>query len=127
MTSKILLLLATVFLTTASPAEAQQPKKVPRIGIVGGSQDANNPRSGSNVLRQGLRDLGYVEGKNILIELRSSEGKPERTVTFFFMSSPVKNGSEDYEVKISFLATDNCLADYCLSSSITPTPSRLVT
>jgi putative tryptophan/tyrosine transport system substrate-binding protein len=58
-------------------AEAQQ-QKIPRIGIVGGSQDANNPRSGSNVLRQGLRDLGYVEGKNILVELRSSEGKPER-------------------------------------------------
>jgi putative ABC transport system substrate-binding protein len=58
--------------------EAQQPKKVPRIGIVGGSQDANNPRSGSNVIRQELRDLGYVEGKNILIELRSVEGKNER-------------------------------------------------
>ena len=59
-------------------SEAQQPKKVPRIGIVGGSQEANNPRSGTNMFRQGLRDLGYVEGKNILVELRSAEGKTER-------------------------------------------------
>src|SRR5262245_54191678 len=60
------------------PSQAQQPKKIPRIGIVGGSQDANNPRSGSNVIRQELRDLRYVEGKNILIELRSAEGKNAR-------------------------------------------------
>jgi putative tryptophan/tyrosine transport system substrate-binding protein len=77
MSRKILTwLLATVLLTTVF-AEAQQ-QKIPRIGIVGGSQDANNPRSNSNVLRQGLRDLGYVEGKNILVELRSAEGKNER-------------------------------------------------
>jgi hypothetical protein len=61
--------LCAVFLALCCSAWAQQPKKVPRIGIVGGSQDANNPRSGSNVLRQELRDLGYVEGKNILVEL----------------------------------------------------------
>jgi len=70
--------LLIAFLASVHFAEAQQPKKVPRIGIVGGSQDANNPRSGSNVIRQELRDLGYVEGKNILIELRSAEGKNER-------------------------------------------------
>src|SRR5262245_52582221 len=67
-----------MLLAVAVIAEAQQPKKVPRIGIVGGSQDVNNPWSGSNRLRQGLRELGYVEGKNILIELRSAEGKSER-------------------------------------------------
>jgi len=55
-----------------------QTKKIPRIGIVGGSQDAKNPRSFSNALRQELRDLGYIEGKHILFELRSAEGKTER-------------------------------------------------
>jgi putative tryptophan/tyrosine transport system substrate-binding protein len=60
------------------PAAAQEPKKVPRIGIVGGSQDINDPKSNSSILRQGLRELGYMEGKNILVELRSAEGKTER-------------------------------------------------
>jgi putative ABC transport system substrate-binding protein len=79
MIKKILLLaLCSLLLALGFSAQAQQPTKIPRIGIVGGSQDANNPRSGSNVLRQGLRDLGYVEGKNILVELRSAEGKTER-------------------------------------------------
>jgi ABC-type uncharacterized transport system substrate-binding protein len=72
------ILCAVMLLNVAVMVEAQQQKKIPRIAIVGGSQDANNPRSGSNVIRQKLRDLGYVEGKNILIERRSAEGKNER-------------------------------------------------
>ena len=68
---------AAMLLTLSVLAEALQ-QKIPRIGIVGGSQDANNPRSNSTVLRQALRDLGYVEGKNILVELRSAEGRTER-------------------------------------------------
>jgi hypothetical protein len=63
--------LISMLLTRSFPALAQK-QKIPRIGIVGGSQDVNNPWSGSNRLRQALRELGYVEGKNILIELRSA-------------------------------------------------------
>jgi putative ABC transport system substrate-binding protein len=60
-----------------NPVEAQQPKKVPRIGIlVGGSAASDSARI--EALRQGLRDLGYVEGKNILIEYGYAEGKPDR-------------------------------------------------
>jgi putative tryptophan/tyrosine transport system substrate-binding protein len=59
-------------------AQAQQPKKVPRIGYVSGSGDANNPGSNVEAFRQGLRDLGYVEGKNILVEYRYAEGKLDR-------------------------------------------------
>jgi len=58
-------------------AEAQQPAKVPRIGYL----NAVSPATGSDrieALRQGLRELGYVEGKNIVIELRYAEGKLER-------------------------------------------------
>src|SRR5215470_16518662 len=59
------------------PAEAQQPKKVPRIGYLG-----VNPRSISPVridaFRQGLRELGYTEGKNIVIEWRYAEEKLDR-------------------------------------------------
>ena len=59
-------------------AQAQQPKKIPRIGIVSGGSEPSNPGSNVNVFRQGLRDLGWVEGKNIVVELRDAEGNIER-------------------------------------------------
>ena len=60
-----------------SSAEAQQPTKVPRIGyLTGVSLSANSARI--EAFRQGLRELGYVEGKNIVIEWRSAEGKLDR-------------------------------------------------
>jgi hypothetical protein len=50
-------------------AEAQQPKKIPRIGYLGGvSPSANSARI--EAFRRGLRELGYIEGKNIVIEWR---------------------------------------------------------
>jgi putative ABC transport system substrate-binding protein len=60
------------------PAQAQQPTKVPRIGHLsaGGSLSPNRPRI--EAFLQGLRELGYVEGKNIVIEWRSAEGKFDR-------------------------------------------------
>ena len=70
-------LLATFFLTTAPLAAAQQPTKVPRIGhLTGTLPSANSARR--EAFRQGLRELGYVEGKNIIIEWRSAEGKFDR-------------------------------------------------
>jgi putative tryptophan/tyrosine transport system substrate-binding protein len=56
--------------------EAQQPTKIPRIGFLGAaSTSAIAARIAA--LRQGLRELGYVEGKNIVIEWRSAEGKAD--------------------------------------------------
>jgi len=58
-------------------AEAQQPTKIPRIGfLVTSALSANSGRTAA--FRQGLRDLGYVDGKNIVIEWRSAEGKADR-------------------------------------------------
>jgi putative ABC transport system substrate-binding protein len=72
-----LLLLATVLLVTAPPAEAQQPKKVPRIGYLSATNRAiDSPRS--EEIRAALRELGYIDGQNIAIEFRYSEGKPDR-------------------------------------------------
>jgi putative ABC transport system substrate-binding protein len=71
------ILVAVVLLAVAAIAEAQQPTKVPRIGFL-----STAPRSSiaarTDVFRQGLRELGYVEGKNILIEWRDAEGKLDR-------------------------------------------------
>ena len=68
--------LITVLLITGL-AWAQQPKKVFRVGFIG----ASSPSTAGHRLeafRQGLRDLGYVEGKNIAIEVRWAEGSAER-------------------------------------------------
>ena len=67
--------LATFFLTTASLAHAQQPKKIPLMGYL--SNQARGHRN-AEAFRQGLRDLGYVEGQTIAIEYRSSEGNTDR-------------------------------------------------
>jgi putative ABC transport system substrate-binding protein len=69
-------LLLTVFLP-AVLTEAQQPTKVPRLGyLTGTSLSANSGRT--DAFKKGLRDLGYVEGKDIVIEWRSAEGKADR-------------------------------------------------
>jgi ABC-type uncharacterized transport system substrate-binding protein len=66
------LILATIHLT-----EAQQPKKVPRIGfLIAASRDAQSART--EAFRQSLRELGYIEGQNIVIEYRHAEGKTDR-------------------------------------------------
>jgi len=59
-----------------SAAEAQQAAKVPRIGYLSINL-AGSPHM-TEGFRQGLRDLGYVEGRNVLIEFRDAEGKLER-------------------------------------------------
>src|SRR5262249_37336806 len=66
------LILATIHLT-----EAQQTGKIPRIGFLSGpSPSTISARVGA--FRQGLRELGYVEGKNIVIDYRYAEGKLDR-------------------------------------------------
>ena len=57
--------------------EAQQPKKVPRLGFIGASS-SSTAGQWLEAFRHGLRDLGYVEGKNIAIEVRWAEGSAER-------------------------------------------------
>ncbi|MBI3058302.1 MAG: ABC transporter substrate-binding protein [Deltaproteobacteria bacterium] len=62
---------------SAADAEAQQPKKLWRIGLLSSSSPSlHAPRL--DALRQGLRELGYVEGQNIIMEHRYAEGKLER-------------------------------------------------
>jgi ABC-type uncharacterized transport system substrate-binding protein len=75
MKNKIITLgLGAMLFVLCVPATAQQPKKVPRIGYLGGPPPLLERRE---AFRQGLRELGYIEGKNIVIEWRSGEGKSE--------------------------------------------------
>jgi putative ABC transport system substrate-binding protein len=71
------LTLCALLLALSCPAGAQQPARIPRIGIlIAASTSFYSARV--EALRQRLRELGYVEGKNIVIEYRYAEGKLER-------------------------------------------------
>jgi len=73
MNPKLFWLITAILLVSIHPAEAQQPTKVVRIGFL-----ASAGVSPSEAFRQALRDLGYIEGKNITFVFRASEGKAER-------------------------------------------------
>jgi ABC-type uncharacterized transport system substrate-binding protein len=66
------ILIAVVLVAVGAIAKAQEPTKVPRIAFLLGTSPGPDPRVEG--FRQGLRDLGYVEGKNIAIEWRYAEG-----------------------------------------------------
>jgi putative ABC transport system substrate-binding protein len=59
-------------------AAAQQPAKMPRVGWLGSSASAAVTDNGNADFQQGLRDLGYVEGKNVIVEYRFGEGDGNR-------------------------------------------------
>jgi len=68
------ILVATLVLVLGVAAEAQQAKKVPRIGYLAGRESSTRIAG----FRQGLRELGYVEGQHIVIEYRFAEGNLDR-------------------------------------------------
>ena len=72
------LLLIVAFWGAGPVAQAQQPPRIPRIGYVSGPGGPNNPSPADEAFQQGLRDLGYIAGKNILVEYRYAEGNLDR-------------------------------------------------
>jgi putative ABC transport system substrate-binding protein len=77
MSGSIVVWLLTTVLLGAVAVEAQQPTKIPRIGyLTGATPEGQTVRI--EAFRQGLREFGYVEGNNIIIEYRYAELKPER-------------------------------------------------
>jgi putative ABC transport system substrate-binding protein len=71
------ILVLVVLLAVAVIAEAQQPKEVPRIGYLSSSDPASESTR-AETIRLALRELGYIEGQNITIEYRYTEGKRDR-------------------------------------------------
>ncbi len=79
MKEKILVLAVSIFLIAFfDPVEAQQPAKISRIGFIESAGTPANPLRHFDAFRLGLLDLGFVEGKNILIERRFAEGRLDR-------------------------------------------------
>jgi ABC-type uncharacterized transport system substrate-binding protein len=74
------LALSALLCALCSSAAAQHPK-IPRIGYISPGGDPDAPGFQVEAFRRGLQDLGYVEGKNILIEYRYAEGKPDRRLS----------------------------------------------
>jgi ABC-type uncharacterized transport system substrate-binding protein len=77
MKSQTVLVICSMLFALGSSAIAQEPKKIPRIGLLlSGARSSDSIRTGA--FRQGLRELGYVEGQNIVIEYRYAEGERNR-------------------------------------------------
>ena len=101
------ILLVIAVMGVGARAEAQQPAKVPRVGYL----NAVSPSTVSDrieAFRQGLRELGYVEGKNIVIEYRYAEGKLDRLPAL---------ASELVRLKMDVIVTCRSTADSCRQGS----------
>jgi len=85
-------MLATAMLAFVNPSEAQQPKKVPLLGY----QSAGSSGEREEAFRQGLRELGYVEGQNFVIEWRFAQGKPDQVP---------RNAAELVRLKVDVIVT----------------------
>ena len=76
--STIILGLATLLATLVlSPGSATQPPKVARIGVLFPGSPADLAHR-LGIVRDGLRELGWIEGQNLAFEVRSAEGRPDR-------------------------------------------------
>ncbi len=79
MNKRILLsLTAVIVMAFAFQADAQQRGKIPHIGILSPSAPDRAPPENLEAFRQGLRDLGYVEGRNIILEYRWAENREDQ-------------------------------------------------
>ncbi len=87
-----ILVVVVVLLAVAVIAEAQQQKKIPRIGY----QSASSSGEREEAFRQGLREMGYVEGQNIVIEWRFAQGKTDQVP---------RNAAELVRLKIDVIVT----------------------
>jgi putative ABC transport system substrate-binding protein len=78
MSKKLVGILCFLLIGITFPAHAQKTTKVPRIGYISGTGNDVNQGPYVEALRQGLRELGYVEGKTFTIEYRGAEGNSDR-------------------------------------------------
>jgi putative ABC transport system substrate-binding protein len=119
MLAKILIwLLATALLTPIFLAEAQQPNKLPRIGFLSGSGDPKTPGLQLEAFRRGLQELGYIEGKNILVEYRYVEGRVDHIPSLV---------AELMQLKVDVFISGNLVAIRAAKQATTTIPIVMVT
>jgi putative ABC transport system substrate-binding protein len=119
MNKKLLWLLTVFLLACLHLAQAQKPNKVPRIGYVsGGTGDSDTPAPQIEAFRQGLRDLGYTEGKNILVEYRSAAGKLDRLRGFM---------AELVQLNVDVLVSTNLVATRAAKEATESIPIVILT
>ena len=94
-------------------AEAQQPAKVPRIGYLTADSRSASAHVRAEAFRQGLRELGYVEEKSIVIEWRSAEGKRDRLSAL---------AAELVRLKVDIIVTGGPTATRPVKEATTPIP-----
>src|SRR5688572_2979089 len=100
--------------TWPSAAGTQQPQKVARIGfLTTGSLAAIESLAVFEALRRGLRELGYVEGQNIIIDVRGANGKIERFPAL---------AKELVALKVDVIVASNTLAGRALQQATTSIP-----
>lgn len=110
------ILVAVVMLVVAVMAEAQQAARIPKIGyLTGATADGQSARI--RAFRQGLRERGYVEGKNIFIEWRSAEGKLDRLPEL---------GAELVRLKVDIIVTQSTLDAYAARQSTSTIPIVMI-
>ena len=71
-------IVSALLLGLGASAEAQEANKIPRIGFFPSGGDSNERGTQTKAFRQELRDLGYVEGKSVLVEYRYVGAEPDR-------------------------------------------------
>jgi len=105
-------LLTAIFLAFLHRAEAQQPAKIPRIGVlISARPSIASPRI--QALQRGLSDLGYVEGKNVVIEYRYAEGKVESVSDL---------AADLVRLKVDIIVTDTSNATEAAKNATTKIP-----
>jgi hypothetical protein len=105
-------LIALVVFVLCGPAEAQQATKISRIGYLIASSPTTTPAR-IEAFRQGLRELGYVEGKNVVIEYRYAEGKLDHLPA---LAAELVHLKVDVIVTSAAVATPSCQGNNCYDS-----------
>jgi len=115
----IVLAFSAILNTLTISAEAQQPTKVARVGFVSARAEPTvaAPDSTAESLREGLRSLGYIEGKNIVIDYRYFGGKVDRIPSLV---------AEVLRAKLDVLVSVNTLAIQAFKQATRTTPIVIV-
>jgi putative ABC transport system substrate-binding protein len=95
-------------------ARAEQPKKVPRIGFLAtGSLESSEARAILNAFYQGLREHGYIDGENVIVEVRAADSKIERFLAL---------ASELVGLNLDLIVASNSVAGRAVQQATTTIP-----